>query len=363
MHGGTSGWQYWGRKIRGNGGALCTKSADSTISPEFTAGWGRSWTYKLFFTCLVPKEKYPTHTLIWWERTVHTPDACGASSKLQSVRFYTTLDQAPLIRAKASHKHFNAWLTLCLSDRPPATHKNWMDWVIGEIHTSMRLNLQNCCWACPSSLVLPSGSNNPFNFLSQITTSLALEKKCCQPPLSQQNSTNTLVTEPTRWLQDRCNDPSWVPGRLHPGRGLISNLHPGPLVPICHDPFLGPPPKSNTRLHKDAHSRWWLAPSWSLQQALPHSTLVACLSYLELPWSSPRYWLSFLTGSLKTLPWWTLVIQRFVFSYTWLHSFENESIQNKFSFIVLLLVEENMYYTRLVEMEKHIYSSLWEVAF
>lgn len=149
--------------------------------------------------------------LIWWERTAHTPDACGASSKLQSVRFY------------------------------------WMDWVIGEIRISMRLNLQNCCWACPSSLVLPSGSNNPFNFLSQITTSLALEKKCCQSPLSQQNSTNTLVTEPTRWLQDGCNDLSWVPGRLHPGRGLISNLQPGPLVPICCDPFLGPPPESNTR--------------------------------------------------------------------------------------------------------------------
>lgn len=127
--------------------------------------WGFSWTSKLVFTCLVPKEKYPTHRLIWWERIAHTPDACGASSKLQSVRSYTRLDQAPLIRAKASHKHFNAWLSLCLSDRPPAMHKNWMDWLIGEIHISMRLHLQNCCWACPSSLVLPSGNNNPFQLL------------------------------------------------------------------------------------------------------------------------------------------------------------------------------------------------------
>lgn len=78
----------------------------------------------------------PYTQLMGKNSVVHTLDACGASSKLQSVRFYTRLDQAPLIRAKASHKHFNAWLTLCLSDRPqPPQELDGLDnWRNPQIH-------------------------------------------------------------------------------------------------------------------------------------------------------------------------------------------------------------------------------------
>lgn len=75
---------------------------------------------------LMGKNSICTHTRCMWG---HVP-------KLQSVRFYTKLNQAP---------HFNAHLTLCLTDSHPATHNSWMNWVVGEIHISMRLKYQNCC--------------------------------------------------------------------------------------------------------------------------------------------------------------------------------------------------------------------------
>ena len=92
----------------------------------------------------------------------------------------------------------------------------------------MRLKQHNCHWACPSSLVLPSGGNNPFNFLFQITKSPPLEEKCYQLPLSQQTATNTLVSGTNNWPQDQGNDLSWVPGRLQPGRGQMPKLHLAP---------------------------------------------------------------------------------------------------------------------------------------
>ena len=92
----------------------------------------------------------------------------------------------------------------------------------------MRLKQHNCRWACPSSLVLPSGGNNPFNFLFQITKSPPLEEKRYQLPLSQQNATITLVSGSNSWPQDQGNDLSWVPGRLQPGRGQMPKLHLAP---------------------------------------------------------------------------------------------------------------------------------------
>lgn len=90
----------------------------------------------------------------------------------------------------------NPGLTLCLLESPLATQKRWMDWVIGEIRTSVRPKQHNCRSACPSFLLLPSGSNNPFNFLSQTTKSPPREDKCHQSPLRQQNSTGCPVVGP-----------------------------------------------------------------------------------------------------------------------------------------------------------------------
>lgn len=88
------------------------------------------------------------------------------------------------------------------------------------------------------------------------------------------------------WLTlKRHNDLSWVRGRVHPGRGQMSRLHLGLLLPICHHPFPGPPAQRSTSPRKVAHSRWGLAPAgpgaasatWNplgaLQGTDPHSPL------------------------------------------------------------------------------------------
>lgn len=239
----------------------------------------------------------------------HTPDAWVHLPKLRFVRFYTKLNQPALFRARSQSQTCESLASSCVSQTVPG-HPQELNGSVGEIHTPMRLKKQNCHWACPSSLVLPSGSSNPFNVLSQITKSPPLEEKGYQPPLRRQSATNTLVTGPNSWLQDRCNDLYWVPGRLHPGRGQIPSLHPEPLLPTCPaDPALGSPPRGVPAFTINAHRRYGPAPHGSSSRLLTHAKLVACLSYLEPPWSSPRYWPSFLAGPLKTVPWWTVVIQ------------------------------------------------------
>ena len=142
VHGGTSGWKNWNRIKRGSGGDLWIKSADGIISAEFTPGWGLSWTYTLLFTRLVPKEKYATQTAIWWGRTqcMHMPDARRCTSQTAGGQASYQTHSEPTDRGrKPTTNTSTPGFTLSLTDRPPATHRNWVDCIIREIHISMRL--------------------------------------------------------------------------------------------------------------------------------------------------------------------------------------------------------------------------------
>lgn len=162
----------------------------------------------------------------------HTTDACGCIfPNCSQPSFIPNLIRLHCSGPAVNHNVWKLSSTLRLADSPG--HPREVNGFIGEIHISMRLKQHSCRWACPSSLVLPSGGNNPFNFLFQITKSPPLEEKRYQLPLSQQNATNTLVTGTNSWPQDQGNDLSWEQEDCNQEEGRCPNSI---LLPICHHP-------------------------------------------------------------------------------------------------------------------------------